>query len=275
MSELFEHHPTHHPAHDGGESNYPRPAPLHWRAYRSQIRYRWAVPFLFLDWLSQWAAYGLRRLSILELLETCSSFTLLIGLIFYFAEAPERTKTKHYQAWQVINTAQGKGGSGGRLDALHELNEDGVPLVGVDVSDAFLQELRLEHADLRRSNFRGADLKGAILRGSDFEESSLRYANLRGARLNDTNFTEANLRDTDLSGAVLTGANLERADLRDSDLNGVIDWKIADVKLANIHGISNPPQGFVIWAQSNGAVDLASDADWAAAVAHAQPAVMK
>jgi hypothetical protein len=28
------------------------------------------------------------------------------------SEAGDRKKQKHYQAWQVINTAQGKGGSG-------------------------------------------------------------------------------------------------------------------------------------------------------------------
>jgi hypothetical protein len=269
MSDLLEHHHAHRST---DESNEHRRAPLRWRAYRSRIRHQWAVPFLFLDWLSQWAAYGLRQLSILELLETCSSFTLLIGLIFYFAEAPERTKMKHYQAWQVINTAQGKGGSGGRMDALRELNEDHVPLVGVDVSDSFLQEARLEHADLRRSNFHGADLKDADLRGSNFEESSLIYANLRNAHLNDVNFTAANLHDSDLSEAVLTGANLERANLRDSDLNNVIDWKnVSSIKYANIHGINNPPPGFVIWAKNNGAMDFASDTDWETAILHAQP----
>ena len=54
-------------------------------------------------------------------------------------ESKDRIKQKHYQAWQVINSAQGKGGSSGRIDALEELHQDGVLLVGVDVSDAFLQ----------------------------------------------------------------------------------------------------------------------------------------
>jgi hypothetical protein len=65
-------------------------------------------------------------------------------------------KQKHYQAWQVINSAQGKGGSGGRIDALEELHRDAVPLVGVDVSDAFLQGVDLNGANLLRGNFRAA-----------------------------------------------------------------------------------------------------------------------
>ena len=81
----------------------------------------------------------LSRWSFLEVLEYLGSFSILIAVIFYFSESGDRLKQKHYQAWQVINTAQGKGGSGGRIEALQELDEDGVPLVGVDVSGAFLQ----------------------------------------------------------------------------------------------------------------------------------------
>ena len=73
-------------------------------------------------------------------------------MIFYFTEAGDRKKQKHYQAWQVINTAQGKGGSGGRIEALQELNQDHVPLVGVDASEASLQGLRLHKANLLRCN---------------------------------------------------------------------------------------------------------------------------
>ena len=56
---------------------------------------------------------------------------MLLAVVSYFSESKDRIKQKHYQAWQVINSAQGKGGSGGRIDALEELHADGVPLVGV------------------------------------------------------------------------------------------------------------------------------------------------
>lgn len=138
-----------------------RSKPRNWVDFHRSVVHRWLLPFLFIDWITAWAAYFLSKTSILEFLEYCGSFSILIGVIFYFMDAPERTKIKHYQAWQVINTAQGKGGSGGRGEALHELSEDHVPLAGVDLSDAFLQNLDLQHADLRRSKFHGTDLKGA------------------------------------------------------------------------------------------------------------------
>jgi hypothetical protein len=70
-------------------------------------------------------------LGFFEVLEYLGVFSVLIAIVFYFSEAGDRRKQKHYQAWQVINTAQGKGGSGGRIEALQELNIDRIPLVGV------------------------------------------------------------------------------------------------------------------------------------------------
>src|SRR5437867_1787758 len=42
------------------------------------------------------------------------------------AAAVEARKASNYQAWTVVNSAQGKGGSGGRIDALQDLNGNGV-----------------------------------------------------------------------------------------------------------------------------------------------------
>ncbi len=266
MSEHQDHHSTVvHADH--------RDRPKPWRELRAGIPYRWLEPIVFLDWLTQWAVYAMSHVSLLELLEYCGSFSILIAVIFYFMDGPERTKLKHYQAWQVINTAQGKGGSGGRTDALHELNEDHVPLVGVDVSDAFLQQVDLENADLRRSDFHGADLRGAHLSGASFDQADLVFANLRDAKLMNVNLTHANFTDADFTGASLTGATLQgttfdRADLRNADLAGVQQWDhVASMKLANIHGVRNAPDGFMDWAMKRGAVDTESDQAWADQIA--------
>jgi hypothetical protein len=192
-----------------------------------------AVPFRWLEWVLQWSAYYLSRWALLEVLEYLSVLSVLFAVIFYFAESGDRQKQKHYQAWQVINTAQGKGGSGGRIEALQELNLDGVPLVGVDAAGAFLQGIQLQHANLLRANLEAADLRDSNLHAVD-----LRYANLKSA-----NFREANL-----SGANLEGADLSDADLVDADLSG-IQWKnIRNIENADIHGIRNAPEGFAAWA---------------------------
>src|SRR5262245_55093196 len=49
------------------------------------------------------------------------------------ADAVRRArKDTNYQAWQVINSAQGKGGSGGRVDALADLVRNDVSLAGIN-----------------------------------------------------------------------------------------------------------------------------------------------
>src|ERR1700756_5336351 len=121
----------------------PRARPEAWAIRRSKSPHKWVYPFLCVDWCSDWLAFVLSCWSFLEVLEYLGSFSILIAVIFYFSESGDRLKQKHYQAWQVINTAQGKGGSGGRIEALQELDEDKIPLVGVDGSSAFLPGIHL------------------------------------------------------------------------------------------------------------------------------------
>lgn len=154
-----------------------RQRPEAWRTYRERHG-RWLRPLYAANWSFSWLAYFLSRWVLLEVLEYLGTFSILIAVIFYFAESGDRLKQKHYQAWQVINTAQGKGGSGGRLEALEELNADHVPLVGVDLSDAFLYGVKLNHAELPRSAFSSADL-----RSCSFESANLAYANFDTANL--------------------------------------------------------------------------------------------
>jgi hypothetical protein len=213
---------------------------MDWKKFHASIRHRWLLPFLYIDWLAEWTAYGLSRISILELLAYCGHFSLVVAVIVYFAEAPKRTKMRHYQAWQVINSAQGKGGSGGRIEALKELNDDHVSLLGVDVSDAFLQGVDLHDANLARADLSSADMRNALMAG----------ANLESAKLHWTNLTNA-----ELVGADFDGASLDDADLDNANLQDIKNWQnIATLQRASLDGIRNAPVGFVEWALKHGAI---------------------
>jgi hypothetical protein len=239
------------------------PRPVNWKTLREEsVRRRWLLPFRAFEWLWEWAAYLLSRWSFLEVLEYLGSLSVLVAVIFYFSESGDRIKQRHYQAWQVINTAQGKGGNGGRMEALQELNEDRVPQVGVDISSAFLQGIRLRHASLIRADLSAADLRGCDLRSSDLTYANLHFANLRGGSLHDVSFVNADMQDADLvgsdmSGADLSQANLDSADLRSSGLQGVRWQGIRSIKGANIAGVHSAPDGFVQWALQHGAVEAA------------------
>src|SRR5579864_5854220 len=156
-----------------------RPEP--WQAERASLRHSWLVPMLAIEWMFDWLAFMLSRWSFLEVLEYLGTFSVLIAVIFYFSESGDRLKQKHYQAWQVINTAQGKGGSGGRIEALQELNADREPLVGVDASGAFLQGVHLHGANLLRCDLSSSDLRNSDLSSANLEFSELVSANFRGA----------------------------------------------------------------------------------------------
>jgi hypothetical protein len=238
--------------------HHPRPKPEPLRHVCAE-KPNWAQPFHAIEHGFHWAVYFLSNWAFLETLEYLGGLSILIAVVFYFSEANARVKLRHYQAWQVINTAQGKGGSGGRIDALQELNEDGVPLTGVDVAGAYLYGIKLEkanlvranfeNADARRSSFASADLSDAALMGANFHEGSFRQTKLRGANLQD-----ATLDHADLEGADLSGANLRDADLSGADLQGVSWEHIQSVKGADVRDVRNAPPQFVAWALQHGAV---------------------
>jgi len=241
-----------------------RERPESWAERRAKAKHAWTKPFVCFEYGTEWVAYALNRWTFLEVLEYLGSFGVLVAVIFYFAESGDRLKQKHYQAWQVINSAQGKGGNGGRIEALEELNMDGVPLVGVDLSSAFLQGIRLQKANLVRANLDGADAREAQMQAARVEDASLRSANLRGAKLQDASFQgsimdEADLTGADLRGADVTGASLQDADLRKTDLEGLKWSALQSIKGANVYGVRNAPAGFLDWAMAHGAVSKAEE----------------
>jgi hypothetical protein len=243
-----------------------RARPASWTEHKQSIRHVWSLPWHAIELAFQWTAYFLSRWAFLAVLEYMGIFSVLFAVVFYYSEAGDRKKQKHYQAWQVINTAQGKGGSGGRIEALQELNADKIPLVGVDASGSFLQGVRLIHANLLRANLADSDLRDCNLEGSDLQYANLQSANFRGGNLKSANLLAADLEDSDLAGAILSGANLTAANLKNSDLSNTdltgIVWKnIKAVDSANVYGAKNAPDGFLEWATAHGAISVRGDSE--------------
>jgi hypothetical protein len=167
------------------------------------------------------------------------------------AETARRArKDANYQAWQVINSAQGKGGSGGRVDALADLVRHDVSLAGINLDGAWLESIDLRRATLPMASFEKTNLQGAR-----FDGARLDGACFRGANLSAASFINASLRGADLTGARLSAVNLAGADLFD-----VRGWReIASVAHANVDELRAAPRGFVEWARLNGAVDATKD----------------
>ena len=151
------------------------------------------------------------------LLQIVEGFSILVAVLLFFLEAPERSKQAHYEAWKTIDSAHGLRNSYARLQALQDLNSDRVPLRGFNAPEA----------DLRGIDLSGADLSNAYLSGADLSNANLSNANLSYANLVETKLNNANL-----SNSLLTGANLSYADFIEADLQEV-DFVGANIIGAN------------------------------------------
>lgn len=139
--------------------------------------------------------------------EQVSKLAIVGTVATYLYEAPQRQKSKEFQAWQVINTA--RGGDGGRKLAIRDLLEDGVLLYGIDLHNAILEQM-----DFRGVNLAAANLRQAILDRSQFSCrathsfwprgkpscTTLSLADLSGAMISDCSFDGAYLRAATLDG---------------------------------------------------------------------------
>jgi hypothetical protein len=86
-----------------------------------------------------------------------------------------------------------------------------VSMVGADLRGVNLQDVNLEHADLRASDIRGVNFSGR----------NLRYADLRGAIAHGANFQGASLYGAKMQGMEAFGADLRHSDLRQANLGGI------------------------------------------------------
>ena len=79
----------------------------------------------------------------------------------------------NYQAWQVVNAAQGKGGSGRRIDALADLARNRVSLAGVNLDGAWLEGIDLPSAILPQASLRGSNLQASELSSANSDRADL------------------------------------------------------------------------------------------------------
>jgi Pentapeptide repeats (8 copies) len=164
--------------------------------------------------------------------------TIIAAFVLYIKEIPDRKKEFYYQAWSVIEAANGAKVSPARIMALQDLNEDGVSLNNVEIigaklviinlSKANLSEENLTRSDLNHANLSYANLGNALLARTNLTGANLSYANLSFAKLSYANLSSANLKNANLICADLRDTNLACANLSNANLSG------ADLKNANL-----------------------------------------
>ncbi|EKU97147.1 putative low-complexity protein [Leptolyngbya sp. PCC 7375] len=214
--------------------------------------------------LSKWA----KNQDLLVFLGLIGNISILLGVAIYLGSERQRRDAEIYQAWQVITSAHGQSGSGGRKRALEFLNASpganwrrkfpwfcaplqfclwpqeslaGINLsVELELDRESITELGEEYqhrsgvyltnVELPNAILYDANLEGANLLGANLECAQLRGANLRGAILYEANLRGANLVKANLEGAHLFNANLENATLNALNLEGM------DLRATNLKG---------------------------------------
>jgi hemoglobin-like flavoprotein len=169
-----------------------------------------------------------------EILQSVDALSMVVALILFIKEAPDRRKQFHYQAWSIVDAAHGVKVSYARILALQDLNEDGVSLRGLDAIGADLVAINLYRANLSETKLSEADLSNANLSHANFNNANLSQAKLSGANLSDANLSFARLSQVNLSSANLSGANLICADLSNANMSGV-NLRNASLSGANLN----------------------------------------
>jgi hypothetical protein len=188
-----------------------------------------SAPILWFDWVCQWIAYWAGSLSVFRVLDYAGKLGILVAVIFWVADYPERQRTAIRTAWSVVNA---KGG--GRKESLEYLIGHDVDLKGLNGADGYFADIVLKD---------GSDLTGSDLDDANFEGATLNYANLQGSKLSGTNFKNARLAHADFrysrlyprvpnfEHADIDGANFHSVTILDADvyrmLAAAINWKTA------------------------------------------------
>lgn len=194
--------------------------------------------------LYRWSE-GLARSGFFEALNYLGRLTVLVGVVFYVAECDDRREARLLSAWIMVNAAEGKGSSGGRVEALQVLNSQGVSLARVNLKGAWLRGIQLPGADLQQaelsdavvesSNLAQARLNYSVLHCADLGHSDLRNAQFHNAHLWEVNLSNSVLAGADLSVTNMNVANLATADLANANLERASLIK-ANLSGANLSG---------------------------------------
>lgn len=195
---------------------------------RMKRKRQWWWPFVAFQWSCKWASFGMSQVALLDFLEYIGKLSILVAALHYLIEYPATKKqetkaaedarlSKHYAAWQILNSAQGKEGNTGRADALQDLNRDGVSLERLSLKRAYIGD--------------SIDLTNATMSGADFSEGRFVNINLSGAHLTDAIMGNATFEFVNFSNSVcggeawtnsdFGGCNFQGAHFSDLDLCGV------------------------------------------------------
>ncbi|MGC6422716.1 MAG: pentapeptide repeat-containing protein [Flavobacteriaceae bacterium] len=184
------------------------------------------------------------------ILNSLEPLGVLLAVLIFIRETPERRKQFHYQALSTIDRAAGIRNSKARIIALQDLVDQGINLDELDLGNANLEEIELNGVEIKNGNFMGSNLKKAEMHLANLQKGNfkntqghsfkIRFGNLSFSDFTNSNFSNAdfssanlmfaNFNQTKLSGAKFINAKLKGAKFTDAFLSGA-DFTGADVNM--------------------------------------------
>lgn len=187
------------------------------------------------------------QISLYKLSVVVGQATLLLAMISYVIDAPQRQQQELNDAKKMILDNANLRYNESRIEAFEFLNQNCTSMVGIqspnaDISNIALNKCYQFHIDFENFlktpilfYYKGAKLSHANLAGANLSGANLEKADLSGANLAGANLAGANLKYTNFSRANLEGANLEDANIQYSFLSRA-NLKNANLSEANLQG---------------------------------------
>ena len=147
--------------------------------------------------------------------------------------------------------------------SLTQARLDGLNLDRADLQDLVLVGAFLQNTSFSGSNLEGADLRAAQLVSTSFRGANLQRANFEGSAILEASFAGSDLREANLSAVSLRGCEFLGADLREAritskELDDKTNFRFANIARADMD------QKVKEQALKQGAVEIREDAKWEA-----------
>ena len=164
------------------------------------------------------------------ILNSLEPLGVLLAVLIFIRETPERKKQFQYQALSTIDNASGIRNSKARVIALQDLVDQGINLDELDLNNANLEGIEMNGVEIKKAIFTGANLSNAVMHLANLQKGNfnkvyapgfeIRFGNLSFSNFKHSNFCNADFSNSNLMFANFEGANLSGAKFRNTKLRG-------------------------------------------------------
>jgi len=157
---------------------------------------------------------------------------VLLAVVIFIKETPDRKKQFNYQALSTIDRASGIRNSKARIIALQDLVDQAINLDELDLNDANLEGIELNGIEIKNGNFKNSNLKKAEMHLANLQKSNFEFADAAGLKINYGNLSFCNFKKSNLNNSDLSESNLMFSNFEGAKLSGAkfINSKLKGVK---------------------------------------------